>query len=113
MIRGIVITLCLCLVAGALLWDFSRTHSELDAAKRELAVLSERMDAADRVLRSLGELRNEIEIARRENVDKLAQSFDVTGDERYDYLDRLLTEDADRRKNRGGAASGGAPDAMR
>lgn len=111
--RVIAAVVCACALCGALLWDYVSTHSELDAAKRDLSVLTARMDAADKVLRSLGELRNEIEIARRENHAKLDESFDITGDARYDYLDKLLTEDADRRKNRGGAASGGALDAMR
>lgn len=106
--RCVVVALVVLAVLAGLYWwmlgDYRDTKVELARLTAKMAVIEKNQRETERIIKALDRLKIEVEDAREETNAQLQDSYDLTGDERLDYLKRLLKEDRDRRN--GGSAAG-------
>lgn len=97
------------LVAIVGCWWYTMNHMResallLQRYQQDIEALQIQQQRTEEALAKVEALRNEVAEARRENQSRLMESLGLYGDDRFDYLERLLNEDACRR-------AAGLPDA--
>lgn len=65
--------------------------------RTQIAGLQAQVQKTEEALAKVEGLRNEIAEVRRENQNRLLEAMGLYGNDRLDYLERLLREDAQRR----------------
>lgn len=80
-----------------MLHDFREHATAMQRLQNQVSVLVNQLVATDQAMRQVSALRQEVESARRENDARVQEALGMCGIERFDYLERLLEEDRDRR----------------
>lgn len=96
----IVMLVMLAAILGFWWWtwtDLRNTSVELAQCRSEVAGLRGQVEKTEKFLLDVEGLRREVEVARQENAAKFLEAMGLYGNERLDYLERMLREDAERR----------------
>lgn len=92
----------------------NRSAAQLAQYRQDIDTLQKQVAKTEQALSAIEGLRREIAEAKKENEMRLMEAASFCGNERLDYLERMLREDACRRAPGGDAAApAGAAGAVR
>lgn len=97
-----LIAVCIMLATIVSVWWWTLAHihesaEQMALYRTQIAGLQEQVKKTEEALARVEGLRNEIAEVRRENQNRLLEAMGLYGNDRLDYLERLLREDAQRR----------------
>ena len=107
----IAVCIMLATIVGVWWWTLAHIHESAEQMalyRKQITELQVQLKKTEEALARMEGLRNEIAEARRENQNRLLEAMGLHGNDRFDYLERLLRQDACRRADAPAANPAGA-----